>query len=122
MVEGAKTHLSAEGNLPSNNGNDKDRNADVRGDETGSRPVPLEEDGESSHQRDNERSNGAIPSRVGHPWGLPWESIAADALDLEGTVEPDVADTESSPSNEASDCAQVEKPSESLGCTAATKA
>lgn len=120
-VEREKTYLGAKSNLPPNDGDNKDRDANIRGDETSRGPVPLEEDRESSHQRDNDRSDGSIPGCVGHPWGLPRESVTADALDFEGTVESDVADTECSPSDETSDCAEVEKPGESLGGTATTK-
>lgn len=52
---------------------------------------------------------------------FPGQRVSADALDLHGAVEADVAEAESGPGDEAGDGAQAQKPVESISGTARSK-
>lgn len=114
-------YLSSVCELPSNDRNDEDGNTDVRCNEVCCVPVALEEDGKTGNECDDDRSNCSKPGSVWLPGCLPGKSIAADALDLESPVKADVAEAESSPCDETSYSAKVEKPVEGLCCATSTE-
>jgi hypothetical protein len=120
-VADQRTYLGAVIQLPCDDGNNEDWDANIRGNKIGCLPVTLEEDRESSNESNDDGTNTAEPGGVGLPRCLPWEGITVDALNLHGAIEAEVAEAECSPCDEACDCAEVEKPGECLSSTTRTK-
>lgn len=107
--------------LPTNDRHDENGDSNVRCDKVGRRPVALEEHRESSNKSDDGGANESEPGSVGLERRLPRQRVSADALDLECTVEADVAEAQRRPSDEAGNSAEVKQPSEGLRRTTTSK-
>lgn len=118
IVVNESAHLCLLEQFPSQDGDDEDGDAYVRGDEVGCVPVTLEEDTEAIDQGEDDGADETDPGGVGLEGSHPGQGAARDTLDLHGFVEADVADAEGAPCDETGDRGQILQPSECLGSTA----
>lgn len=74
--------------------------------------APRTKDVEAVEEDDDGEEDEGEPGGVGLEGGLEDESVAVDALCLEGFVELDVGDADADPAEEGGDCGQVLEPGE----------
>ncbi|KAJ3503837.1 hypothetical protein NM208_g16435 [Fusarium decemcellulare] len=107
---GKRHHLGSADDLVSDIRRKEQHQADIVGEEVAR--VPLDEDGEAArdgYECDEER---AIVGQVGLHRGEVGQFGAADALDVHHFLEPNVADVDEDPGDEARRGADVEQPVE----------
>lgn len=115
------TYLGTIPELPANNGNNENRNANIGRNKIRRVPVSLEENGKSCNQRNYGRHDKAKPCGIRLQRCLPRERFSADILLLHCSIEADIAETKRCPGNETGDGAEIQKPGESLRCTTGSK-
>ena len=86
------THLGLVHQLPYNDRNNEKWDANVRRDEIARTPVALQEDRESSDQRNNSGSDETIPCGKRLEGTLPGQAISAESLRLHSSMEADEAE------------------------------
>ena len=94
--------------LPDDDRHDEKRYANIRGDEVTRTPVSLQEDRESSDQRNDSRSDETIPRGKRLEGALPRQAIPAESLRFHGSMEADEAETQCSPGDQASNSAEAD--------------
>ena len=101
------THLSLVYQLPYNDWHYEKWDTNIRRDEITRTPVALQEDRESSDQRNDSGSNETIPRGKGLEGALPRQAIPAESLRFHSSMEADEAETQCSPGDQARDSAKT---------------
>lgn len=73
-----------------------------------------EDEGDETHETDDEAANGGIPRRVRLEWGGERQGLAVDPLDLHSGVETEIGQRDAEPGHETGDGGHVGEPVEHL--------